>query len=349
VKEIVIFSKAEHEKKVLAQQRLAPRKPFTIDELDSKLLDAILELKKLTAEQLTRRYFNAGSLTSVKNRLTILEREKFIDHDTLSKLYIYFLARMGRAYFIEAEEDIKEYYRPSKEKGHPRTEHYHQMLHLLELNDILITARLFPKYSPHFTLTRLLHDYDLRHEPLFVVASRQIQKRVEGIIRSEWKEETVGVVPDALMEFIRMPSRIPGKPFDSYGIWLEHNRTGGAGRFKQKIRAILEVIAIQRQKALVNTETLKVAITTSGGEFRKRHLRTLTEQVLEERATKDQGTAFSPAARKLSMANEKLNVFYFATTPPFGTGCIVPQTFFQAKIWFKPFSAKPTSLLPRKS
>lgn len=351
MKEVVIFSKAEHEKKVLAQQKLQKRapkkKPFIITELDSKLLDAILELKKLTAEQLTRRYFNAGWLTTVRNRLTILEREKFIDHDTLSKLYIYFLARMGRTYFIEAEEDVKEYYRPSKEKGNPRTEHYHQMLHLLELNDILIAARLFPNYAPHFTLTRLLHDYDLRHEPLFVVASRRIQKRVEGVIRSEWKEETLGVVPDALLEFVRMPSRFPGKPFDSYGIWLEHNRTGGAGRFKQKIRALLEVIATERQKPLLNTETLKVAITTSGGEFRKRHLRTLTEEVLEERATKDQGTAFSAAAKKLTRSNEKLNVFYFATTPPFGTGCIVPQTFFQAKIWFMPFFSKPVALLPK--
>lgn len=351
MEEIIIFSRKEHEKKLRARQkkrRTAPKsKPFIIDEPDSKLLDAILALKKLTAEQITRCYYNAGSLTSVKHRLTLLEHNNYLDHDTLSKLYIYFLAWKGRNYFIEAEEDIKEYYRKGGEKGEPNTEHYHHMLHLLELNDVFIAARLFPKYAPFFTLTELLHDYDLRREPLFVVASRSIKKRVEGVIKSEWKEETLSVVPDGLLGFVRTPSRIPGKPYDRCGIWLEHHRSGGAGRFKQKIRAILEVIATGGYKRLLDTDTLKVAITTPGDEYRKRSLRTWTEQVLEEQTIKEKGTAFSAPAKKLSRGYERLNVFYFATTPPFGTGCIVPRSFFSEKVWFMPFSSKPVALLPK--
>lgn len=351
MEEIIIFSRQEHEKKLRARQKIrkaAPKsKPFIITEQDSKLLETIFELKKLTAEQVTRRYYNAGSLTTVKNRLTVLERNAFLDHDSLSGKYAYFLARKGRDYFREAQEDIKEYYRPSKEKGIPNTQHYYQLMHLLELNDIFIAARLFPKYAPAYTLTELLHDYDLRREPILVVANRRIQKRVEGVIKSEWKEETVGVVPDGLLGFVRTPSSIPGKPYDRSGIWFEHHRTGGAQRFKQKIRAMSEVLAAGGYRTLLDIDVLKVAITTSGGEYRKRTLRTWTEEVLEEQETKDKGTAFSAPAKKISRGYERLNVFYFATTPPFGTGCIVPRTFFQEKVWFMPFSSKPVALLPK--
>src|SRR5258708_19118071 len=84
-----------------ATKRQPKTEPFIIrKEKYSKLLDVLLELKKLSAEQLTRRYYNAGSITTVKNRLTILERKKYVDHDTLSKgKYLYFLARAGRNYF----------------------------------------------------------------------------------------------------------------------------------------------------------------------------------------------------------------------------------------------------------
>src|SRR5437016_5627394 len=97
-----------------ATKRQSKTEPFIIrEEKYSKLLDALSELKKLSAEQLTRCYYNAGSITTVKNRLSILERKKYIDHDTLSQgKYLYFLARKGRDYSHEAEEDIKDYFRP---------------------------------------------------------------------------------------------------------------------------------------------------------------------------------------------------------------------------------------------
>jgi len=332
-----------------ATKRQPKTEPFVIrEEKYSKLLDALLELKKLSAEQLTRRFYNAGSLTTVKNRMTRLEEHHFVDHDTLSQgKYLYFLARKGRDYFQEAEEDIKDYFRPSKEKGHANTEHYHQLLHLLELNDILIAARLLSKYAPAYSLPDLLHDYDLRRSPLFVMAERMVRKRIDGVVKTEWKEEPVGVVADAMLGFVRTPSRIPGKPYDRMCIWHEHNRTGGAQRFKQKIRALLEVIGSGVYKQLVDIDSLKVAITTSKGEFRKRSLRRWTEEVLEERSQKEKGTAFSQQARKIDRAYDPRNTFYFATTPPFETGCIVPRTFYQEKVWYMPFSTRPVNLLPK--
>jgi|GEM_PF-1534239 len=332
-----------------ATKRQPKTEPFVIrEEKYSKLLDALLELKKLSAEQLTRRFYNAGSLTTVKNRMTRLEGHHFVDHDTLSQgKYLYFLARKGRDYFQEAEEDVKDYFRPSTEKGPANTEHYHQLLHLLELNDILIAARLLPKYAPAYSLPDLLHDYDLRRSPLFVMAERMIRKRIDGVVKTEWKEEPVGVVADAMLGFVRTPSRIPGKPYDRMCIWHEHNRTGGAQRFKQKIRAILEVIGSGVYKQLIDIDAIKVAITTSKGEFRKRSLRRWTEEVLEERSQKEKGTAFSQQARKIDRAYDPRNIFYFAATPPFETGCIVPRAFYQGKVWFKPFSTKPVVLLPK--
>lgn len=324
------------------------KKPFIISGVYNLLLEAILELKLLNAEQLTRRYYKAGSLTTVKNRLTMLKRFGFVDFLKLPTTegnapYLYFLSRHGRNYFQEHDTDIKEYYRPSKEKE----KHFPYLMHLLELNDLLIATRLLEKFAPAYTLVELLHDTDLQHEPLYVSAERAVKARVEGVIKETWREETLAVIPDALLEFRRTPSVIPGKPYDRVGIWLEHNRTGGARRFKPKIRAILEVMGSDAYRTLLDVDRLKVAITTSGGEYRKRKLRKWTEEVLEETALKTKGSAFSPQAQKLVKAYDPTNLFYFATTPPLGTGCIVPRTFFQEKVWFLPFSPKPVALMPR--
>src|SRR5437868_15027232 len=52
--------------------------PFTITPVRHLLLEAIRQLKLLNAEQLTRRYYKAGSLVTVKNRLTVLKREGYV-------------------------------------------------------------------------------------------------------------------------------------------------------------------------------------------------------------------------------------------------------------------------------
>ncbi len=319
---------------------------FRITRVYHLLLEAILECKLLNAEQLTRRHYKAGMLTTVKNRLTVLKRYGYVDFLKLpttdgNAAYLYFLARNGRTYFQDYDEDIKDYYRPSKE----REKSYAYLMHFLELNDILIAARLFEKIAPAYTLVELLHDIDLQHDPFYVAVERVIKSLVEGVIKETRKEETLKIIPDALLEYRRTPSVIPRKPYDKIGIWLEHNRTGGPKRFKPKIRAILEVIVSGTYRTLLDVDNIKVAITTSGGEYRKRRLRTWTEEVLEEMVNKDKGTAFSPQAKKLSKMYQKNNIFYFATTPPLSTGCIFPRTFFQEKVWFMPFSSKPVALM----
>jgi hypothetical protein len=322
--------------------------PFTVTAVYHLLLEALLELKILSAEQMTRRYYLAGSITTVKNRLTRLERNGYIDHLKLPTTkgnagYLYFLARKGRRYFQEGEEDIKDYYRPSKEKE----KSYFHLMHLLEVNDILIAARMLPKIALPYSLSELLHDYDLQHDPFYITVDRLIQARIDGVIKSIQREETLALIPDALVEYRRTPSTIPGKPFDRIGIWHEHNRTGGAKRFKPKIRAILEVIGSGGYKKLLDVPSLRVAITTSGGELRKRKLRQWTEEVLEETAQKEKGTALSSEARRIVRRYENVNIFYFATTPPFASGCIVPRTYYLEKVWYQPFSSKPVALLSK--
>src|SRR5436853_2060645 len=183
-------------------------------------------------------------------------------------------------------------------------------MHMLELNDVVIAAQLFPRFAPAYSLVEFQHDLDLQHDPFYVPVERSVKALVEGVIKETWREETIKVIPDALLEFRRTPSRIPGKPFDRVGIWLEHNRTGGAKRFKPKVRAILEIIGSGAYRTLLDVDSLKVAITTSGGEYRKRKLRKWTEEVLEDLNRKETGTAFSPQAQKLARAYQKHNVFY---------------------------------------
>src|SRR5256714_3812736 len=254
--------------------------PFIVTSVRHLLLEAILQLKLLNAEQLTRRYYKAGSLVTVKNRLTVLTQKKYVGYLTLPTTegngpYLYFLARNGRDYFEELEEDVKDFYRPSKEKE----KHYFTLMHLLELNDVVIAAQLFPRFAPAYSLVEFQHDLDLQHEPFYVPVERSVKALVEGIIKETWREETMKVIPDALLEFRRTPSRIPGKPYDRVGIWLEHNRTGGAKRFKPKIRAILEIIGSGAYRTLLDVDTLKVAVTTSGGENRTRKRPTSADDV----------------------------------------------------------------------
>src|SRR6266700_2255591 len=314
--------------------------PFIVTPVRHLLLEAILQLKLLNAEQLTRRYYKAGSLVTVKNRLTVLTQKKYVGYLTLPTTegngpHLYFLARNGRDYFQELEEDVKDFYRPGKEKE----KHYATLLHLLELNDVVIAAQLFPKFAPAYSLV------EFQHDPFYIPVERSVKALVEGVIKETWREETMKVIPDALLEFRRRPSRIPGKPYDRVGIWLEHSWTGGAKRFKPKIRAILEIIGSGAYRTLLDVEALKVAITTSGGEYRKRKLRKWTEDVLAEIGQKERGTALSTEARRMMKRYKNTNIFYFAATPPFATGCIVPRTFFLEKVWYQPFAAKPVSLL----
>src|SRR5256714_7256663 len=245
--------------------------PFTITPVRHLLLEAILQLKLLNAEQLTRRYYKAGSLVTVKNRLTVLTQKKYVDFLQLPTTegngpYLYFLARNGRDYFQELEEDVKEFYRPGKEKE----KHYATLMHLLELNDVVIAAQLFPKFAPAYSLVEFQHDLDLQHEPFYIPVERSVKALVEGVVKETRRDETIKVIPDALLEFRRTPSRIPGKPFDRVGIWLEHNRTGGAKSFKPKNRADPGVICSRAYRTLPDGDTLKVAITTSRGAYRRR-------------------------------------------------------------------------------
>src|SRR5437764_14793236 len=75
--------------------------PFIVTPVRHLLLEAILQLKLLNAEQLTLRYYKAGSLVTVKNRLTILKRSGVIAFLKLPTTegngqYLYFLARTRR-------------------------------------------------------------------------------------------------------------------------------------------------------------------------------------------------------------------------------------------------------------
>src|SRR5436305_11977028 len=95
--------------------------PLIITPVRHLLLEAIRQLKLLNAEQLTRRYYKVGSLVTVKNRLTVLTREQYVGFLQLPTTegngpYLYFIARKGRDYFQELEEDVKDYYRPGKEQ-----------------------------------------------------------------------------------------------------------------------------------------------------------------------------------------------------------------------------------------
>src|SRR5438270_13821901 len=112
----------------------------------------------------------------MKNRLTVLKREEYVVFLTLPTTegngpYLYFLARNGRDYFQELEEDVKDFYRPSKEKE----KHYATLMHLLELNDVAIAAQLFATFAPAYPLVEFAHALDLQHDPFSVPVEGRVK------------------------------------------------------------------------------------------------------------------------------------------------------------------------------
>lgn len=136
----------------------------------------------LTAEQLTRLLYAAGSLTYTKARLKRLvdvafcERYKQPRRTERGNLpYIYRLSRRGVAFVVDAlgVEPVSRI-RPARVGEYT----YLRYEHLIRLNDLLIALTLVCRDHPQMTLAALRHDEDLRRTPIPVTLADGIVARV---------------------------------------------------------------------------------------------------------------------------------------------------------------------------
>lgn len=318
------------------KQQLSKSRSFAITEVYDMLLHAVYAYHLVAAEQLCRRYYEAGMITTVKDRLKDLVTHGYLDYLQLrtakgSGPYIYFLAAKGRSYFTRAGCDLKGYYRPSKEKERS----YFHLMHALELNDQLIQAARFAETEAGFSLPEMRHDFTLRRKPLRVA----IKRRVDGGM----KEETDEIVADAWLEF-----HTPYKQARRW-IWWEHDRgEASVTKVKTHLRGILAFIKDEGYKQEFGASGMTVVYTTSAGEHRREKLREWTRDILMEQKQSLQAdasnTTFSEEAKETSHAVSFGNWFLFTAVPPFRSVPPTHNELFLSNVWYHPFGNKPTAM-----
>jgi hypothetical protein len=173
----------------------------------------------LTAEQVTRLCFSAGSLTYVKAQLKALVDQGFamaIGGRGTGLPLIYALRDKGRSLASTLSGQQPRRFRPAEAREKQANLYF--MQHTLAVNDVLISARLLSQTRPDILLTRLYREPELR---------RKIYVNVP---------ERICIEPDGGCQFLVavMGQERPWEDFFFIGVY--RTLPPVAERFKQKIQ-----------------------------------------------------------------------------------------------------------------
>jgi hypothetical protein len=241
---------------------------------DDNFLKALAVYKYLTAWQTTRLFYSHGTLTTVQTRYKRLADAGYVCRIPLpatsrvgSGPYVYTLASAGSAYLRrEHGIDVGRRQTPAEERGHGLD----FWSHLLALNDLLLGLAVLTRTHATLRVGTLLHDLDLRREPLMVqLAAGQRQR----------------LIPDALLTL-----ELAGVPCQTVLIEL-HRGTNHQVRTRQQFA---KLIAWVRAALGAGIARPTVAFFTTAGDMRLGHLREWVEAELAPH--KDLARAFRLAA-----------------------------------------------------
>ena len=242
---------------------------FVMTEVYEKLLIGVYQFHLVTADQICRLHWSPGSITMVKARLKTLVDNGYLLADKVPSKkpqspYYYTLATGGMNYLKGEGYDIPPSMRSAKEQDKQPT----HITHTIELNDVIIAARLLGQQSDIYWLERFIHERELK--------------------QPKYKYD---VVPDALFEF-RMNS--PEGKQRRATILLEHDcATEHINAFKPRIRAYVKMLKAEAQRDLYGAGKVRIAFTTSKGEnHRDKLVRWTKEELTESRQLQAYGGAF---------------------------------------------------------
>jgi hypothetical protein len=280
---------------------------LALSERDDLVLRAIYDLHFLTAEQVCRLYFRfPSSLTHVREILKALsdagylQRLKMPSSQDGVKPFVYTLARAGVRYLKQA--GFTEFPRVSPSE---HVEHSWLFLeHTMGINDIVIAAKKLSELEPRFVLADFLHERVLKRRPVEVTTP---------------EDGTVRVIPDLWLDLhIDEAARA--------SIALEYDRaTVSPAAWQRKIRALIAFADGPYQQAY-GSESLTLAIATTGGDHHADLLRGWIEHELEH------------AGRR-----EESELFLITALPE--PSALDPRTFFLSPAWMQPFGTHPVALL----
>jgi protein involved in plasmid replication-relaxation len=276
-----------------------------LSERDDLILRAVYDLHFLTAEQLCSLYFSSGSLTHVREILKnlsdggYLQRLKMPSSQDGVKPFVYTLARLGVRYLKAA--GFTEFARVSPSE---HLEHSFLFLeHTLGVNDIIIATKLLSVQEPRYVLADFLHERVLKRKPVKVTTT------TDGVM---------SIVPDLWLDIhIANTSRA--------SIALEYDRdTVSPASWRRKIRGLL-VFAEGAYQEAYGSESLTIAIATTGGSRRSEQIRSWIEHELEKAGRKQDSDLFLVTAVTEGEQD--------------------PHEFFMSRTWIQPFGKDPVALL----
>ncbi|MGZ3628411.1 MAG: replication-relaxation family protein [Ktedonobacteraceae bacterium] len=267
-------------------QRTKKSPQVGLSERQEELLQAIHQLRFVTAWDITRLYYTQTSINHVREILSGLSGKK--DYAERHYLYrfplpntrigntekIYTLGSEGRSYLQSQGMSVDWYFRPYKVAGMT----YQNCLHALTLTRFLVAAKVFVKKHPEWELTTIRTEYELKKEIAEVHAKKQAATITLTATNGK-AEETVIVIPDAWLLFHNTTS----KKGSWHPVFLEIDRATEQQRyFKRQIRARALFLTNGGYKKLFGTNKGVIAYATTGNQTRVHTMRKWTKEVLAE-------------------------------------------------------------------
>lgn len=255
--------------KLLAPTQAKRKQPDLFSFKHGEMLDAINEYFLLTGQQITRLLYpkdkngnytaKSGNYTTVATRLKYLVEGKFIHAHHLptdegQRPYVYSLARRGRQYEEEQGREVLIYW--EKEEIQSRSPGW--KMHLLELNDFLITTRLLSVFDPTLTIARVTHDLLLKKKPYEYLDNGGTCYTIQ---------------PDAVIE---LHQEREGKNRLRYIIFVEMDRGNNSNvKFRTHLGHLYNYVARGQAEADFGTSNIVVVFPTTAGDRRVEHMRHL--------------------------------------------------------------------------
>ncbi|MGD9685352.1 MAG: replication-relaxation family protein [Candidatus Obscuribacterales bacterium] len=249
---------------------------------DEQVLRSLHRFHYLSSRQLCRLAYSRGSLTYAQSKLKKLTDAGYCQRIWVPKRAqygsapsVYALARRGINHLRAIGLDLNGRFHPSEK----RSLSYLFLNHVLELNDVLISAELLSRAMPQYRLAALRHDQDLKRTPVAVRT------------KSGGK---AAVIPDAWLD-LRIQERF------QVCLAVELDRgTEEQKRWRQKVANLIAYAGGPYQEAF-GTHSLTFAVITTAGDKRLLDLLRWTEAELESMGETSQGdlflfTSLSPAA-----------------------------------------------------
>lgn len=213
---------------------------------------------------------------------------------------------------------------------------YPPLIHVLNVNDVLIAGRNLPKVAPDIRLASWLHDYDLQITP----ASAEFERRgTDGRV----SVERVKLVADGMLDFRLKLANADKERRRVLLVEIDRGTETNIEDFKRKIHAYIPFALPDGAFTDLFGKANKrvVWIVTKGGENRMQTIRKWCEEELIKQGLEHEFNLFRfVTVDQMARTDKKTGQVKVSEEL-----AIDPYTFFLTPIAYKPFEKEPDTLL----